>query len=82
MALLATLNEITAKAPAVKNRVDILRDVLTGDDAETLDKALHNAGISSASLTKALRKEYGHDSVKEYSVARWRSANLVELTGL
>ena len=85
MALSDTLSEITGNSVAIKNRVDILLEKWAGtEDGETLLAALHNPDISSAALTKALRRETkAHDVVKESSVADWRRKNApAELTGL
>lgn len=83
MSLLDSLQEFTASAPATKNRVEILLDRLAGtEDLPTLSTALRNPAISGSTLTKALRKEYGHTVVTDNSVGEWRRRNLSELTGL
>jgi hypothetical protein len=84
MALEQTLLSFTSSAPATKNRVEILLDRLAGtEDFPVLSAALRNpAAIRGAALTKALRKEYGDDVVKDFSVDDWRRKNLAEVTGL
>lgn len=82
MSLAKSLEAFTQTAPATKNRVDILLETLTGEDLGTLTGALHNKLVRGADLTKALRKEYGHDVVRDSSVGEWRRKNLSELTGL
>lgn len=83
MALSDTLVQFTAKAPAAKNRVDILLDKLVGtDDFPVLSAALRNRLVRGADLTKALRKEYGNDAVTDNSVGEWRRKNLAEVDGL
>ena len=83
MALSDTLSELAGTGPATRNRVEILLDKLAGgDDFPVLSSALRNKGLSAAALTKALRKEYGSDVVKDNSVAEWRRRNSTELTGL
>lgn len=84
MALSDHITELTQNSVAPKNRVDILLDKWEGTpDGETLLAALHNPDISSAALTKALRRETKTQSVvMDNSVAAWRRKNLVEVTGL
>lgn len=81
MALLDTLNEISNAAP--KCRIERLLSTLgTDEDALTLREALINKAVKPVVLTKALRREYGHDAVTDHSVSDWRRRNLVEVTGL
>lgn len=86
MALSDTLSELAGTGPAPRNRVLGLLDTLQAekhDDYSILVDALDNKNISSAKLTKALRKEYGHDIVKDNSVAEYRRTHgRVELRGL
>lgn len=83
MSLSSTLSDITSKAPAPRNRVDILLDKLEGEDLETLQAALRNPSVSSASLTKAIRIEYHDlDVVKDSCVDRWRRKHLTDVDGL
>jgi hypothetical protein len=83
MALQDTLTQITSTAPATKNRVDLLLDRLAGSaDLPVLSAALRNKQIRGADLTKALRREYGADVVKDDSVSEWRRKNPAEVNGL
>lgn len=80
MALLDTLNAVTHTT--TKCRIERLFNTIGEEDVQTLRQALNNRNIRHADLTKALRKEYGHDAVADKSVASWRTKNLTELTGL
>lgn len=85
MALQDTLSELVGKAPATKNRVDLLLSKLEAagsDDHDTLLAALRDKGLRPATLTKAIRKEYGIATVTDTSVAHWRAKNLAEVNGL
>ena len=85
MALLDTLSELAGTGPATRNRVSILLDQLKSDESNDytiLLDALANRAYSSAKLTKALRTEYGHDVVKDNSVAEYRRTHTMQLTGL
>lgn len=83
MALQDTLSELVGKAPATKNRVDLLLDKLAGTpDGETLMAALRDKGLRPVVLTAAIRKEYGVATVTDTSVSHWRAKNLAEVTGL
>lgn len=83
MSLSDTLTELAGTGPATRSRIDTLLDKLTGTpDFEVLSNALRNKAVSAATLTKALRKEYGRDAVKDSTVAEWRRRNLSEVTGL
>lgn len=85
MALLDTLNDLAGTGPATRNRVSILLDRLKedgSDDYTILLDALGNTSLSSAKITQALRKEYGHDVVKDNTVVEYRRTRRSELTGL
>lgn len=85
MALQDTLTELSAKAPATKNRVDSLLVKLESEapeDYRTLTFALRDRNIRSATLTQAIKQEYGIATVKDASVAEWRRKHNVEVTGL
>lgn len=83
MSLLNTITELSGKAQASKNRVEILLDKLDGsDDGDTLATVLRTPSVTSATITKALRKEYGTDSVTDSSVDAWRRKNNAEVNGL
>lgn len=82
MSLHDTLLDCINLAPAPKNRVEALMDTLEGEDLETLYVALRQTAVRAAALTKALRREYGHDVVKDNSVAEWRRKHLTNVTGL
>jgi hypothetical protein len=86
MALQDTLTHISGKAPATKNRVDLLLDKLRDekpDDYKTLYAALRDLNVRPATLTMSLRVEYkDHDVVTDTSVSHWRSKNLREVNGL
>lgn len=85
MALQDTINDVAGKGPAVKNRVDILLDTLLQDKPEdftTLKAALRDPSVRAVTLTKALRAEYGHETVNDTSVSHWRTKNLREVNGL
>ena len=84
MALSDSITAVTQNSIAPKNRVDILLDKWEGTpDGETLLAALHNPDISSAALTRALRRETKVNSVvKDNSVDAWRRKNLTEVNGL
>jgi hypothetical protein len=86
MALIDTLNAVTANAPATRNRVDILLDKLhleKPDDYVTLNAALRNTEISASALTTSIRREYKDvDVVKDHSVSRWRAKNPTDVNGL
>lgn len=83
MALLDSITHFTGKAPAAKNRIDMLLDTLDGTpDGETLAGALRNPNIRPSALTNALRTEYGKDAVTDHSVGDWRRKNIAEVNGL
>lgn len=83
MALADNLAAFAGDAVATKNRVDLLLEQLEdSEDLEVLQDALNDRRISGATLTRALRKEYGHAVVKDFSVDTWRRKNLAEVTGL
>ena len=85
MALSDSLAELAGTGPATKNRVTILLDRLKeegSDDFTILLDALGNPSLRSATLTKALRKEYGHDIVKDSSVTEYRRSRNSQVTGL
>ena len=83
MSLKNTLSDLVVNSAAAKNRVDILLDQLEdSEDLEVLIHALRDTNITGASLTRALRKEYGNHVVKDFSVDNWRRKNLAEITGL
>lgn len=85
MALAQTLSELAGTGPAPRSRVSILLDRLHAEnltDYETLLKALANKAISGATLTKALRAEYGQGIVTDSSVGDFRRTHTAELTGL
>lgn len=84
MALSDTLSELSGTGPAPRNRVNILLDKLKAegsDDYTILVDAL-DSGVRASVLTKALRKEYGHDVVKDSSVAEYMRHRNVQVTGL
>ena len=85
MALSDSLAELAGTGPATRNRVTILLDRLQeegSDDYSILRDALGNRNLSSAKITQALRKEYGHDVVKDNSVDAWRRTTNANVTGL
>lgn len=83
MALSDTLSELARKSVATRNRVDILLDSLAGsDDGDTLTQVLGNLSITSATITRALRVEYGQTVVTDSSVDAWRRKNSAEINGL
>lgn len=85
MALSDTLSELADKAPATRNRVDILLDQLQStapEDHRTLTFALRDKNLAHHVITKAIRKEYGHDTVKDDSVGDWRRNAQREINGL
>lgn len=83
MALSDTLSELARKSVATRNRVDILLDSLAGsDDGDTLTQVLGNPAITSATITRALRVEYGQSVVTDSSVDAWRRKNAAEVNGL
>lgn len=85
MALSDTLSELAGTGPARRNRVNILLDKLKeegSDDYSILLDVLGNRQVSASTLTKALRKEYGHEVVKDSSVTEYRRHNNVSVTGL
>lgn len=86
MALQDTLAELSSKGPAVKNRVDILLEKLkveAPEDYRTLTFALRDKNLRAAALTKAIRQEYGIDTVKDQSVSEWRRKSTpAEVNGL
>jgi len=85
MALSDTLSELAGKAPATKNRIDILLDKLqveAPEDFKTLTFALRDKNLAHHVVTKAIRKEYGHDTVKDDSVGEWRRKTQREVDGL
>lgn len=85
MSLSTTIAEISGKSVAPRNRVDILLAKWEGtEDGETLLDALNNPDITSAALTKALRREtHTHSVVKDTCVAEWRRRNAsTEVNGL
>jgi hypothetical protein len=85
MALASTLNELAGTGPARQNRVATLLDKLKedkSDDYTILLDALGNRHVTAATLTRALRKEYGHDIVKDSSVTEYRRSHSSEINGL
>lgn len=85
MALSDTLSELAGTGPARRNRVLSLLDNLKteqSDDYTILLDALNNRAVSASTLTKALRKEYGHEVVKDSSVTEYRRSHNIGLTGL
>lgn len=84
MALSDTLNELAGSGPATRNRVNLLLDKLKeeGSDDYTILLAALDGGVRASVLTKALRKEYGHDIVKDSSVAEYRRSRNSQVTGL
>ena len=86
MALQDTLSELVGTAPATKNRVDLLLEKLFADGADedftTLTLALRDLNLRAATLTQAIKKEYGIATVTDTSVSHWRKKNNVEVTGL
>ena len=86
MALSDTLSEFAGTGPARRNRVSILLDRLKeegSDDYTILLDALSNSEeYSSFKLTQGLRREYGHDIVKDSSVSEYRRARNAQVTGL
>jgi len=85
MSLQDTLSELAGTAPATKNRVDLLLDKLKAEapeDHRTLSFALRDRNLRAATLTQAIKKEYGIATVTDTSVSHWRKKNNVEVTGL
>lgn len=83
MALSDTISQFAGRAPAQKNRVDILLDRLEGTaDGDTLKAALRDKSIRHATLASALRSEYGKDAATDHSVGEWRRRNLADVDGL
>ena len=83
MALSDTLTHFAGKAPAPKNRIDILLDKLAETpDGQTLAFALRDPNVRQSTLTNALRKEYGEGAVTDHSVGEWRRKNIREVDGL
>ena len=85
MALSDTLSDLAGTGPARQNRVITLLDKLKeeqSDDYTILLDALGNRLVPAATLTKALRKEYGHDIVKDSSVTEYRRSHNVSVSGL
>ncbi|WP_346927344.1 hypothetical protein [uncultured Arthrobacter sp.] len=86
MALADSVTHFAGKAPATKNRVDLLIDRLGAEkspDLPILLSALRDGSLRPSALTNALRKEYGHDAVKDTSVSLWRRQHLVtDVNGL
>lgn len=85
MALSDTLSELAGTGPARRNRVLSLLDNLKteqSDDYTILLDALNNTAVSASVLTKALRKEYGHEVVKDSSVTEYRRSHNSEVNGL
>lgn len=82
MALQDTLKEVTNDAR--KCRIERLLATVDSEDALTLGQALTNPFVKPVTLTKALRKEYGHDAVTDHSVSDWRRkhSTSMEVTGL
>ena len=84
MALADTVTELIGSGPAKENRVKLLLKRLEGtDDRDTLVQLLRDASVTSAFITRVLRKEYGDDVVNSTSVALYRRDYLPrEVTGL
>jgi len=85
MALASTLSALAGTGPATRNRVSILLDKLKSegsDDYSILVDALDNPAVRSSVLTKALRKEYGHDVVKDSSIGDYRRSRTLNVNGL
>jgi hypothetical protein len=85
MSLSETLLDLAGKAPASKNRVELLLGKLkveAPDDYATLGAALQDLSLRPVVLTKAIRREYGVDTVTDTSVSHWRRKNLAEVDGL
>jgi len=85
MSLADAISELSANSIAPRNRVDILLEQWEGTpDGEALLAALHNPGVTSAVLTKAIRAEtHTHSILKDGSVDAWRRKNAaLEVNGL
>jgi nitrogen regulatory protein PII-like uncharacterized protein len=86
MALSDTVSELRGTGIATQNRVKLLLNRLAeenSEDRETLVKLLRDGSVTSVFITKVLRKEYGHDVVKDLSVASYRRTYLPqEVDGL
>ena len=78
-----SLRDRLTKTPAKANPVDaLLEDLKDSEDLEVLQQALRSKSVSYIGLTRALRREYGHNVVEDNSVAEWRQTHLAEITGL
>lgn len=85
MALSDSISQFASQSIAPKNRVEMILDDLqakNSEDQDVLEHALADTRIPHHVLTKALRREYGKDAVKDSSVADWRRKHLGEVTGL
>ena len=84
MALSDTVEELIGTGVAKENRVKLLLKRLEGtDDRTTLVRLLRDASVTSAFITRVLRKEYGDDVVANLSVASYRRDHLPrEVSGL
>lgn len=84
MALIDSVNELMGSGPAKENRVKLLLKRLEGtEDQDTLVRLLRDASVTSAFITRVLRKEYGDDVVTNLSVASYRRDHLPrEVSGL
>lgn len=75
MALSDALNKHTAGSVPKGNRVSLLLDRLLHENTEdhaALLSALTDPNIRHATITAALREEYGHDVVNSTSVREYR----------
>ena len=86
MALSDTVQELIGTGVAKENRVKLLLNRLAAEspeDRETLVRLLRDASVTSAFITRVLRKEYGDDVVATLSVASYRRDHLPrEVDGL
>lgn len=60
----------------------LLKELEFSEDLEVLQHALANPNVPAAGLTRALRKAYGRNAVRDDSVETWRKAHFREVTGL
>jgi hypothetical protein len=66
-----------------KHPIDkLLKELEFSEDLDVLQHALANPNIPAAGLTRALRKTYGRNAVRDDSVETWRQTHFREVTGL
>lgn len=73
---------LTSEQPERHPIDKLLKELEFSEDLEVLQHALANPNVPADGLTRALRKAYGRNAVRDDSVETWRKAHFREVTGL